>query len=87
MAIELRPHIAKDRVGRDIEHDQWIIYDSGLHVGYVGYSPGAPINLIGVSKSQERKLREKIIEKLGEVRPVVTPPTDEEVQAHIREKK
>lgn len=84
MAIELRPHTGIDRIGREIEHDQWMIYDNGLHVGYVGYSAGAPINLINVSKSKERKLRQQICEKLSEVRPVVAPPTDEEVQAHLK---
>lgn len=86
--IELKPHIAKDRLGREVEHDQWLIYDNGLHIGYVGYNAGAPINLVGsVSKSAERQIRKAICEKLEEVRPLAVPPTDAEVKQHEQKKR
>ena len=85
--IELRPHTAIGRSGEVIEFDQWMIYDNGLHCGYVGFNPGSPINLFNVAKSKELKLRKAITEKLGEVRPVAVPPTDEQVNEHLRGKK
>lgn len=86
--IELRPHKAIDRVGNEVEHNQWMIYANGLHIGYVGYDAGAPINLTGaVSKSAERTIRKAICEELREVRPLAVPPTDAEVQYHEKKKR
>lgn len=86
--IELRPHTAIDRLGNEVEHNQWMIMANGLHIGYVGYDAGAPINLTGaVSKSAERAIRKAICERLAEVRPLAVPPTDEEVREYERKKR
>ncbi len=86
--VDLKPHKAIDRVGNEVEHNQWLIYVNGLHVGYVGYDAGAPINLTGaVSKSSERAIRKAVCEHLAEIRPVAVPPTEEEVRDYERKKR
>lgn len=86
--IELKPHIGRDIRGCEVEHDQWMIYANGLHVGYVGHAGGSPITLFAPgNKSMERALRKSICEKLEEVRPVAVPPSDEQVKEHMKNKR
>lgn len=86
--VQLKPHIGKMRSifgPIEVEHDQWMIYVNGLHVGYVGKSPSAPINIFAeMSKSMLQDVRAEVAKELGSVSVVVQPPTDEEVAEHLR---
>lgn len=86
--VQLKPHIGKMRSifgPIEVEHDQWMIYVNGLHVGYVGKAPTAPINIFAeMSKSMLQDVRAEVAKQLGSVSVVVQPPTDEEVAEHLR---
>lgn len=86
--VELKPHkgMMRSIFGPiEVEHDQWMIYVNGLHVGYVGKSPAAPINIFQeMTKSMLQDVRSEISKLLGGVSVVVQPPTDAEVAEHLR---
>ena len=85
--IELKPHkgIQRSMFGPiEVEHNQWMIYSNGLHVGYVGKDPGAPINIFAdLPKSMLLELRKAIEEEMGALAPLAVAPTDEEVERHL----
>lgn len=86
--IELRPHkgVQRSIFGPiEVEHDQYMIYANGLHVGYVGKSPGAPINIFAdLPQSMLQQLRAAIQEHMGSPAPMAVAPTDEEVAEHLQ---
>lgn len=85
--IELKPHKGVQRSifgPLEVEHDQWMIYANGLHVGYVGKSPGAPINIFAdLPQSMLQQLRAAIQEHMGSPAPMAVAPTDREVAEHL----
>jgi len=85
--IDLKPHkgVMRSILGPiEVEHDQFMIYVNGLHVGYVGKQPGAPINIFQeVGKSMLADIRAEVAKQLSVVGPVAVTPTDEEVEEHF----
>lgn len=86
--IELKPHkgIQRSMFGPiEVEHDQYMIYANGLHVGYVGKSAGAPINIFAeMPKSMLLELKKSIEEHMGAPSSIAIAPTDEEVERHFK---
>ena len=85
--IELKPHkgIQRSIFGPiEVEHDQYMIYANGLHVGYVGKSPGAPINIFAeLNASMLSQLKKSIEEHIGQPLKMSVAPTEEEVREHL----
>lgn len=86
--IELKPHkgIQRSVFGPiEVEFDQWMIYANGLHVGYVGKQPSAPINIFAeLSKSMLQDLKSCVEQHMGQPAPMAVAPTDEEVEEHLQ---
>lgn len=78
MQVELRPHIGGHMVtGQPVDLRQDRIFVDGQHVGYVGRSPDAPINLIVSAPPEEltAAVREAVAAKYGPgTRALSAPP-------------
>lgn len=65
--IELRPHVAIDRAGREVVFRQDQIFLNGMRVGYVGHDPGTPICLIRPADADTKAAIEAAVQnKFGE---------------------
>ena len=85
--VTLKPHIGRTMHGEEIEHDQWMIFANGRHVGYVGKQPNAPVSLFEVSKAEELAIRRSINRRLNSERRFAVAPTDEDVRNAIKKRK
>ena len=85
--IELKPHkgIQRSIFGPiEVEHNQWMIYANGLHVGYVGKDPGSPINIFAeLPKSMLLELKKCVEEHMGAAAPMAVAPSEDEVERHL----
>lgn len=86
--VTFKPHIGVQRSifgPIEVEHDQYMIFINGMHVGYVGKAAGSPINIFAeVPKSVIADIRQAVAEQHGIIGPVAIPPTAAEVAEHFR---
>lgn len=65
MEVELTPHVAKMNtpVGPDeVKFQQWFVSVNGTHIGYLGFKPGSPLNII---RHLPEATREKVVKAVN----------------------
>lgn len=64
--IELRPHVAIDRNGKEIVFAQDQVFIKGMRAGYIGHQPGTSLCMIRpVDKDTLAAIYKKIADKFG----------------------
>lgn len=62
--IELVDHVGTSPKGKRVEHNQWLVKESGRHIGYLSKQEGAKLSLISWVDEQTKAAIEQEVSRV-----------------------